>query len=362
MGYELATLADSRRNNLRIVRLVAATAVIFAHSYGLNLGLAAEQGELLAALTGVDSGSLAVDVFFIASGFLVGRSIIRSGDAVDFALSRALRIYPGLIVAVVLLAFVLGPITTTLSAGAYFHDQWLYRFLVFNGTMVRPQLFVPGLPGVFAHLPYPGVVDGSLWTLPWELWMYLSLLGLFMVRALGRAYVGIGLAIGAAYFAVALHLWSPGPLVGVAVRFLAFFHAGVAAYRFRERITLSWPILSGFSFAMLVVGLATQSTLLLPLWLAYTVLFVAYYPPLVVERWCDGPDYSYGIYIYAYAVQQTLVWRFGPQAVFPSFLLAWGLTMPFAILSWHFVEKPALTLKARLRSRRHSSEREAAKT
>ncbi|MEG3147256.1 acyltransferase [Sphingomonas sp. RT2P30] len=352
MRYALAGLADSRRNNLRVVRLVAATAVIFAHSYGLNFGLAAERHEPLAALTGIDSGSLAVDIFFVASGFLVGRSLLRGRDPIDFLLSRALRIYPGLACAVLAMALVLGPAVTTLSLRDYFHDQWLYRFLGFDLTMFIPMRFVPGLPGSFPGLPYPGVVNGSLWTLSWELWMYAILLALFMVRALGRAYPAVLVALGLAYGAMALGLWHPGANTAIAVRFLAIFHAGVAAWRYRGRITLSWPLLAVLTLAMLVVNVATQSALLLPVWLAYAVLFVSYYPPLVIERWCDGPDYSYGIYIYAYAVQQTLIWRFGPMPVLPHFLLAWGLTMPFAIVSWHLIEKPALGLKERLRRRR----------
>jgi peptidoglycan/LPS O-acetylase OafA/YrhL len=355
MGLEFARLADSRRNNLRIVRLVAATAVIFAHSYGLNFGLAAERYEPLAALTGIDSGSLAVDVFFVASGFLVGRSLLRGRDPVDFLLSRALRIYPGLICAVLAMAFLLGPAVTGLSLHGYFRDHWLYRFIAFDTTMVSPWRFVPGLPGTFADLPYPKVVNGSLWTLPWELWMYAVLLGLFLVRGLGRVYPVILGALALAYASVALGLWDAGVYPGIAIRFLAMFHAGVAAYRFRDRIVLSWPVFATLSVAMVVVNVATQTAVLLPLWLAYAVLFVSYYPPLVIERWCDGPDYSYGIYIYAYTVQQTLIWRFGPMPVLPHFLLAWGLTMPLAMLSWHFIEEPALNLKLRLRNRRHRS-------
>jgi peptidoglycan/LPS O-acetylase OafA/YrhL len=185
--------------------------------------------------------------------------------------------------------------------------------------------------------------------------MYATLLVLYLVRGLGRAYPLVFCAIALAYAAMTFQLWQMDKFLVIGIRLFAFFHAGVAAYRYRDRITLSWPVLAGVSAVMLVVSVATQSALLLPLWLAYVILFVAYYPRLVVERWCDGPDYSYGIYIYAYAVQQTLVWRFGPMAVFPAFLLAWGLTMPFAILSWHFVEKPALALKDQLRSRRARS-------
>ncbi|CAN5551194.1 acyltransferase [soil metagenome] len=355
MGYALAGLADSRRNNLRIARLVAATAVIFAHSYGLNFGLAAERHEPLAALTGIDSGSLAVDIFFVASGFLVGRSLLRGRDPIDFLLSRVLRIYPGLICAVLAMALLLGPAVTELSLGGYFRDQWLYRFIAFDTTMISPWRFVPGLPGAFSNLPYAKVVNGSLWTLPWELWMYAILLGLFLLRGLGKAYPAILGALALAYAAVALGWWDASEYTRIAIRFLAIFHAGVAAYRFRDRISLSWPTLAALSAAMVVANVATQSALLLPIWLAYAVLFVSYYPPLVIERWCDGPDYSYGIYIYAYAVQQTLVWRFGPMPVLPHFLLAWGLTMPLAMLSWHLVEKPALALKDRLRRRRRAA-------
>src|SRR3569832_260911 len=100
MGHRLDTLADSRRNNLRIIRLVAASAVIFSHSYVVNLGIAALALEPLGALTGIDCGALAVDIFFVASGFLVGRSLMRGRGPDDFLISRAHRIYPGRLCAV----------------------------------------------------------------------------------------------------------------------------------------------------------------------------------------------------------------------------------------------------------------------
>jgi len=152
MGYRLDTLADSQRNNLRIVRLVAASAVIFSHSYVVNLGLAALAIEPLYALTGIDCGALAVDIFFIASGVLVGRSLMRGRDPGDFLLSRALRIYPGTICAVLAMALLLGPAVTELGAHAYFRHSWFPSFLAFNMTMFSPWHFVPGLPGTNANL------------------------------------------------------------------------------------------------------------------------------------------------------------------------------------------------------------------
>lgn len=355
MGYRLDTLADSRRNNLRIVRLVAASAVIFSHSFIVNFGIGAIAREPLRALTGISCGELAVNIFFIASGFLIGRSLMRGRDPIDFVVSRLLRIYPGLICAVLAMGLLLGPMVSELGINAYFRDQWLYRFIAFNATMFSPWRFTPGLPGTFAHLPYPGVVNASLWSLPWELWMYASLLGLYLIRGLGRAYPVILCVIALAYATMVLNFWEMDRFLALGIRLLAIFHAGVAAYRYRKRIILSWPMLIGLSIVMILVSFVTQSALLLPVWLAYAVLFIAYNPRLVFERWCNGPDYSYGIYIYAYAVQQTLVWQFGPMAVFPSFMLSWGLTMPLALLSWHFVEKPALNFKNRLRSSRPRS-------
>lgn len=298
------------------------------------------------------SSAIAVDVFFVASGFLVGRSLLVRGDLKDFFASRVLRIYPALIVLALLCAFVLGPIVTVLPLREYLSIKAVYSFAILDSVMLVPGYFRYQLPGVFTTLDshFGDTVNGSLWTLPWELWMYCSLAVLFLLRALRP----VPLAIVAVAVSVAFALTPGAGLVydnytHIAVRFVAFFYSGVAFYVFRRHVPLTPVILAAATAVFATTWWLAGEPVLMPQWLGYTVLFLTYYPPLVVRRLSEGPDYSYGLYIFAYPVQQTLIWATGMTSAPLHIAASLLATLGIAALSWHFIEEPALRLKDRLR-------------
>ena len=351
MATRLSVLAAGDANNFRIIRLFAASAVILSHGYIVNGGYPAIAQDLLERLTSVDSGEFAVDIFFVTSGFLVARSLLQRRNVLDYVLSRVLRITPALTVAVLVAAFVIGPATTELPLATYLRAKTVYSYVVIDSLSISPFHFRYELPGVFMHLPVAGVVNAPLWTLPWEIWMYAALLLLFLARGLGKAFALVFGAIVAIYVLVALGVVELGLNGGFAVRFAACFFAGVAMDRYAHRIVISPTMLTAVTAVFAIISIATRSTVLLPLWLAYAVLYVAYAPNLVIRRWSTGPDFSYGIYIYAYMIQQLLVWSMGPHAPLLNAVLSLALTIPIAAASWYGIEAPALALKARLRAR-----------
>lgn len=347
----LADVADSRSNNFRIVRHLAAAVVIVAHSFGLLTPASAPVG-LLGQISGAAS-ALAVDVFFIASGFLVARSLLLRGDLTDFAASRILRIYPALIVLAFLTAFVLGPIVTALPLRAYLSIKAVYSFAFLDSIMIIPHYFRYQLPGVFTMLDsrFGDTVNGSLWTLPWELWMYCSLAALFKLRALNKLPLAFGLGIVSLLFAAAPQGWTAYVSEAeIAVRFLAFFYSGVALFVLRNYVALTPRTLLVATAAFALTWWLFGRPVLLPQWLGYIVLYGVYQPGLVVGRWSEGADYSYGLYIYAYPVQQTLIWATGMTSPVLHIAASFAITLMFAMLSWHFIEQPALRLKQRLRA------------
>jgi peptidoglycan/LPS O-acetylase OafA/YrhL len=351
MGIRLSALADGEANNFRILRLFAACSVVFSHAYIVNGGYQGISREPLVRLTGVDFGALAVDIFFITSGFLVSRSLLQRRDVVDFLIARILRITPALVIAVMIGALVVGPATTELPLATYFRTKIVYTYILIDSLSISPFHFRYELPGVFEHLPVSGVINASLWSMPWEIWMYGALLLLFLVRGLGKTFpilLGIILCI---YAFADVGFIEAGKYGSIAARLVAFFFVGVAMELYAARIIISSRVLAIFTMLFLAVSIVTRSTVLLPEWLAYVVMFVAYAPSLVVRRWSTGPDFSYGIYIYAYIVQQLLVWMLGPHPPLLNALLAVVLTLPVAAASWYGIEAPALALKARLRAR-----------
>lgn len=348
-GLTLGEVADSRRNNLRVIRLLAAVTVIVAHSLGM-LHVGPPRDVSLLEIVFGNGSAIAVNVFFIASGFLVARSLIEREDLLGYVAARALRVYPALIMLSFLTAFILGPIITVLPLGEYFTSKMTYGYAVRNSIMIWPGFFRYELPGVFTAMQHQAgrTVNGSLWTLPWELWMYVSLPLAWKLRLLSRICAILVAVI------MAVYAWNaPLGLVThtfptIAVRLIAFFYVGVALFRYRERVPLSVGALAMATIAFAVTWLIAGAPILLPAWLGYAVVFAAYYPRLVIDRWCEGPDYSYGLYIYAYPIQQTLILLAGMRSVGPHVLASLALTLPLAILSWHLVEEPALRLKRRL--------------
>jgi peptidoglycan/LPS O-acetylase OafA/YrhL len=146
---------------------------------GLDYGTAQEPVH---ALIGATVAEIAVNVFFVLSGYLVTRSLLGHNDILDYILARALRIYPALIVLVLLTVFVLGPLTTTLALDDYFNTRSVYGYLVYDSVALSLFHTRFELPGVFENLPYAGIVNGSLWNLPWEMLMYGLLAVLFLTR------------------------------------------------------------------------------------------------------------------------------------------------------------------------------------
>ena len=180
-----------RRNNFDALRLIAALSVVFSHSFLIAEG--SEANEPFVWLSGNQCilGLVGVFVFFVISGYLVTESWCRSPLPGHFALRRGLRIYPGLMVNVALCALLLGPLVTSLPLGAYFSSPELRDFVVKTVTLNPGPLALPGV--LFADNAVGLHINGSLWTLRYEIMMYLMIVMLGMARLL-RIY-GMACAI-----------------------------------------------------------------------------------------------------------------------------------------------------------------------
>jgi len=340
----LLQVVHGRDNNYHLVRLAAASAVLLSHSFPLATGDLAT--EPLRARLGCTPGSIAVDLFFTISGLLVTMSLVRRNSVADFLRARFFRIWPALAVAIGLAVFVLGPAFTTLSAPAYFssHDTW--RYLGKNLVLLHGIDYT--LPGVFDGNPSPHAVNGSLWTLPWEVRCYLYLLvGWVAVRKLTSERV-FKIAITVLWAALlAWHCWSltHATLEESKPRLNLMFAAGVAIYLHRDRITLSWRWLAVAALALAASAVDQRAFgVVYVLALPYIMLCLAYLPRGRVLAFNRLGDYSYGVYVYAYPTQQTLMHLVPTLGVAGLFVASMAVTLVLAVLSWHFVEKPALRL------------------
>ena len=165
MAKTLSEYAVGRDNNYNLIRFIAAALVLYSHSFPLT-----NQTEPLSQWLDITWGSMAVSMFFITSGFLVMASLWNRNNLLAFTWARFLRIYPGLIVAVLFCVAVVGWYFTTYNTADFFSDPVTLKFIKRNITLLNSPKY--NLPGVFADNPYPLAVNGSLWTLPYEIKMY----------------------------------------------------------------------------------------------------------------------------------------------------------------------------------------------
>jgi peptidoglycan/LPS O-acetylase OafA/YrhL len=337
-------------NNLNLLRLVAALMVLYAHSFAFY-------GNAPASFLGLTSyGGLGIDIFFVISGYLIVKSWDFNPSPVNFLLKRSLRIFPALIVVVLLSMFVLGPIFSTLTVADYFaHPQFSTYF---KNIILSPVFY---LPGVLEHARISNAVNGSLWSLPVEFFMYLVVMALGLLFKGGRMIYAI--ATAGFFAAVVFWCWRDAPLIvvyGTDVRnvFLTgiYFMIGACYAKFGLERFFS---LSGVCVLLLATILlapyASVSKFLMWVTLPYLVLAYGLSRSALGSFINRMGDCSYGVYIYAFPVQQFVLLQY-PNIAYGTYLFVTVLiTMILGYCSWHLIEKRILKYKPKDKSRMTAS-------
>ncbi len=349
------TLADGlaqRQDNFLLLRFLAAALVIYGHGYAMAKHDL--PGDLFTRLGwGSYSGAIGVDLFFLVSGFLVTGSWLRRHSLVDFAWARALRLLPAYTACLVLSAFVLGAIYTTLPLADYLHHPDTRRYVWMNLHFGRDLQW--DLPGVFVDNPRRSTVNGSLWTLPAEVRMYAWVAILGVLGVLRRplfATLAI-LALLVAGFVVPDDI----PLVPIHdfLRLGAMFALGALCYVHRSRIPVHGALvlvlvaacwlLHGTSAYPIAFALAETA---FAFWFAYRLRWHGF------NRVGDG---SYGLYLWGFPVQQVVAHHLPDSTPLVNSALSLPIAAALGFLSWYLIEKPALSWKdwpRRWRQRRFS--------
>jgi peptidoglycan/LPS O-acetylase OafA/YrhL len=338
-------LARGRDNNFNLTRMLAASAVLVSHSYALPWGSWREPF----IEHGFTLGGLAVSVFFALSGFLISASFARRPSLIDFGMARALRILPALAVVTVLTVLVLGPLTTRLPLSDYFRDRATWLFLP-KAISLRWMEF--SLPGVFENLRYH-VVNGPLWTLYYEVTCYVGLALVCRTEmAVKHTPSWLIFALYALLYVVLVHISGRHHADALIYAQLSLpFVLGMAAYRFRGHIRANAIIAA--SLILIAIGSLFLDVLAFEirmLAVAYTALYLAQVPSNSLLKYNRVGDYSYGVYIYGWPIQQLVLL----QNPFTHPLILIAVALPTAIvcgmISWYLVEKPTISQKERLLS------------
>ncbi|AWZ04948.1 MULTISPECIES: acyltransferase [unclassified Streptomyces] len=370
----VAELFSGRDNSLGLLRLLLATAVVVAHARILGFGIREYGHTFTHGQT--DLGKISVFGFFILSGLL----ITRSGNRLPigrFLWNRALRLLPGLWVCLCVTALVVAPFLFwrqhhTLE-NFWHRPDGPFEFLQANWWVRTHQ---PGISGIMETaqgkwMAFDPGINGALWSLQYEVLCYLGvgLLVLAGARAGGltqarRAILVIAVLLGGYVltnsldnhfmdaFSLQIHAERiVSPIVGGFIVKWAFFLGyafaiGSLIEVYKDRIPVSTPL-------AVLSALVTLATLRYGFFFAvgipafaYLLVWLAIRLPKPFRAVGRKNDYSYGIYIYGFVVEQALSALGGARWGFPAYLaLALGGTLALAVLSWHLVERPALKLK-----------------
>jgi peptidoglycan/LPS O-acetylase OafA/YrhL len=336
-----ARFAQRQTGGFDYLRILLSVAVVYVHTWAVTWAGEYQSPEFVRM-----SARLVLPVFFALSGYLVASSLDRTRNLPIFLGMRFLRIFPALVVETVLSALLLGMLLTTLPLGEYLTHPTFFDY--FNNLYGNPRFY---LPGVFEANPHK-MVNASLWTVPFELECYIALALIYLVRLFDSKWLFLAATIAvSALFAFQLRNVPEGTGIFMPGRVLVIaFLAGNLVYKFRDALP------AGLLIAVvttLIAGALLQNK--------YTMIPAAFFAAYAAAAWGStkpwrapiifNGDYSYGIYLYAFPIQQLVYQIFESKSIAFNFFASMVVVSFWAAFSWHIVEKPSLTLKKYLQPR-----------
>jgi peptidoglycan/LPS O-acetylase OafA/YrhL len=327
----------SHQNNFDALRLALATLVLWSHSYSLA---GVESLEPLVRFTHgqVNGGAIAVDGFFVISGYLITMSWMTSGSTDVFLRRRIRRIYPGFLAATVIsaiIAAVFSPSPISYVKTVLFKAETMVRSVLFLGYGLLDSDWA------FPSNPVANAVNGSLWTLQPELFCYLVVAGLGVLGLLARCRFVLA-ATGLLYAVYVVQVLRLGASPLDWTRLMLFFACGSVAWLYRDRFPLGNRLATFLCDGAIVLGVFVSPllTVVLPIAGAYLLLSLAFTDRLHIYGAAAHGDLSYGVYLYAFVIQQAIA-SVLPIRGHPMLLFAVALPMTLAAawLSWTLVER-----------------------
>jgi peptidoglycan/LPS O-acetylase OafA/YrhL len=338
----------TRNNNFDLLRLSFAFVVLLVHMVTLT------KSTDLVFLKSYLSAQVAVDGFFVISGFLIVRSFEYSTTLKSYFLKRMRRVYPAYFV-VVILSVLVGYFITGDNVESYLSAS-TFKYLLFNLFFLN--FLQPELPGVFADNPL-NAVNGALWTIKIEVAFYLTvpifvkfisrfgaLKVLVVVYALSTAYVYL--------FDYFSEVYQSGFLKQLGRQFpgqLRFFVSGALIYYFLRFFHQNrWMI-----FVVSLLGICVSGMeVIYPLCLGVMVIYSALFLPQLLN-FANIGDYSFGLYIFHFPIIQTLIHLniFNDKPyLFAGVAIV--VTVLFASVSWNLIEKPFIKSKRKVSGAKNS--------
>ncbi|MBP8198428.1 MAG: acyltransferase [Chromatiaceae bacterium] len=334
----LQDILNKEKNNLDIFRVMAAMMVIYGHAYAILPS--SGPGDLLGGFIGFDySGSLAVKIFFFLSGLVVTNSLLTKRSLIQFLIARFFRIWPALAFTLLVSAFLLGPLLSKQSATEYFSNKKVFAY-VYKGLSMNIKY---ELPGVFEDNAFQAI-NGSLWSIPHEVFAYLTLAALFIPGLLKPRFrlltipFFILILIDPLLENPVLFTWlPPNPEIRLLAPCFAF---GALLAIWKDKVDIGWaPCLAAW-IAFFVLKQSCCNFYIFYLALFMSIIHLSSQDVLV--RLKPTADISYGIYLWGWPVQQILVLFFVDYGIRFNQISAIFISVIMGFLSWYLIEKRSI--------------------
>lgn len=330
---------EKGNNNLDVVRIILAIMVIYGHGYFI-----VENGggkELLNQLFPFTySGALAVQVFFFISGMLVTNSLLKNNSGMDFLISRFFRVIPAFIFTIIVTTCIVAPLLTTVDLTSYFSNDLFWDYLKTN-----PLIDVSyRLPGLFENNHMKGVVNGSLWSIPFEIRAYLGLFALYLI--LGKRH--LRLATYLSIFIILIPIFDLNKYTFINLNskdmklVISCFSLGVL-YAINKNII---PVSINIPFGLFMLHLFINDPL--------TSQTIFFFSACTFALWFSSiecikkiklkRDISYGIYLWGFLIQQTVASYIGEYGVLKNQMVSIIFALIAGYVSNVVIERPCINL------------------
>ena len=349
----MVQLPVRQANNFDLLRILFAWFVIVSHSYVLN-GDGATDPLFVATNSTFLFSFIGVKGFFIISGYLIFKSMMVSTSIFEYLVKRVLRIFPALaVVLLITLATVYFIYPSNLAP--FFTNKEVYAYFLGNILLFKPHFFIPG---IFSGLPSTAI-NGSLWTIEYEFFFYLFILLFFFVRS-HKIFLKIALAVVIGIFlmvrlllynwTVQTHFFIPlEPLFDLGIYFL--MGSLLSCFNF-DAINYKHTIATALLIALIAAIYLGVGHTVVYVTLPFLVIYLGKQTSRVATFvHASIGDPSYGIYLYAFPLQQFIIYWSRPSTLMLFIASTIGAFI-FGYLSWILIEKKALALKQYFLERR----------
>ena len=351
------------------MRFLLAVSVIFTHGFVVYTGKIDTEPFWRFSRHQVGLGTISLNFFFVISGYLVLQSWTYSKGVFDFLKKRVLRIYPGFIIVCILCAFIFAPLGngTLQNPISNFFSYWkkINLHLLFYNML---QLLPPELPDTLVHSPCPNDINTSIWTIWYEFICYLVILVTGSMMFYKKHLVPLVLfllvlGLNIYHFRIyqmyneegSINLIFPflsqdaNEKVINLEHFLLFFLSGSCFYFYRKYIPKNNPLIILCAIILIITFRWVRVLeLCQAIFGTYLLLCFVYNSKIKLNDFAKRGDFSYGIYLYGWPVQQLVFLYFGSRLdIGAAIIVSLFLVFPFAFFSWFAIEKPCLSLKKR---------------